>query len=210
MKKKTVALLLALTLVLGVVAGGTIAWLTSTSDTVTNTFTTSDIKITLTEDAGKDANYQFKMVPGWKITKDPKVKVESGSEACWLFVEVTENDVLKNYIEYSVQTGEGKWTQGKGTDTANGGDGIPTNVYYRAVTSIPTDGATFEILTNNQVTVKDSVTKTNMNDLDKEGATKPVLTFRAYACQYYKDNTTPFTAPQAWANISNPSGTTTP
>lgn len=31
MKKKTVALLLALTLVLGVVAGGTIAWLTDTT-----------------------------------------------------------------------------------------------------------------------------------------------------------------------------------
>ena len=45
---KTLALLLALVLVLGVAAGGTIAWLVAQSDTVTNTFTYGDINIALT------------------------------------------------------------------------------------------------------------------------------------------------------------------
>ena len=39
MKKKTVALLLSLVLVFGVVAGGTLAWLTQKTDSVVNTFT---------------------------------------------------------------------------------------------------------------------------------------------------------------------------
>lgn len=41
--------LLALVLVVGCVAGGTVAWLVATTDTVTNTFTYGKIDITLTE-----------------------------------------------------------------------------------------------------------------------------------------------------------------
>ena len=66
MKKKTVALLLALTLVLGVVAGGTIAWLTDTTTPVKNTFTTSDITVNLEETKGTNITdgKSFQMVPG--------------------------------------------------------------------------------------------------------------------------------------------------
>ena len=39
--------LLALVLVIGCVAGGTVAWLVATSDTVTNTFTYGNINIDL-------------------------------------------------------------------------------------------------------------------------------------------------------------------
>lgn len=40
---KGLTLILALMLVVGCVVGGTLAWLTANSDTVTNTFSTSDI-----------------------------------------------------------------------------------------------------------------------------------------------------------------------
>lgn len=49
MKKRTLALLVALVLVVGCIIGGTLAWLTAKTDAVVNTFTTSDIDVTLTE-----------------------------------------------------------------------------------------------------------------------------------------------------------------
>ena len=69
MKKKTLALFLVLALAFGGVIGGTVAWLTDKSDTVVNTFTDSDIDITLTESTGTE----YKMVPGYTISKDPRL-----------------------------------------------------------------------------------------------------------------------------------------
>ena len=66
MKKKTIALVLACVICVGIGIGGTLAWLTATTDDVTNTFTTSDINITLAE-----TKTDFKMVPGCTIEKDP-------------------------------------------------------------------------------------------------------------------------------------------
>ena len=58
---------LSLMMVLAVAAvGGTLAWLTDSTQEVKNTFTTSDIEITLTE----SENLDLKMVPGFTITKD--------------------------------------------------------------------------------------------------------------------------------------------
>ena len=86
MKKRTLALILALVLVFGAAVGGTIAYLTDTTDPVTNTFTVGNIDITLAET--KD---DFKMVPGCDIAKDPKVTVTANSEDCWLFVKIDES-----------------------------------------------------------------------------------------------------------------------
>ena len=47
MKKRTLGLLLALVLALGCVAGGTLAYLTDQTDTITNTFTVGHVKIDL-------------------------------------------------------------------------------------------------------------------------------------------------------------------
>ena len=59
---------LSLMMVLAVAAvGGTLAWLTDSTQEVKNTFTTSDIDITLAETTGTS----YKMVPGFTITKDP-------------------------------------------------------------------------------------------------------------------------------------------
>ena len=54
MKKKGLALILALTLLVVGVVAGTLAWLTAKSDVVTNTFTTSDIKVELKETTGTE------------------------------------------------------------------------------------------------------------------------------------------------------------
>ena len=173
---------LALVLVVAVASvGGTIAWLTATTDPVVNTFTVGDINIELNE-----TTTNYKMVPGNTIAKNPKVTVEAGSEACWLFVKIEESANLSNFITYSVDEGVDKWTKLTGVD----------NVYFREVPATTTSAAEFYVLTNNQVTVKDTVTKTMMNDLTD--ATRPTLTFTAYAVQ--KDNIAD--AATAWAKLN--------
>ena len=81
MKKKTVALLLACVMALGVAIGGTMAWLVDSTGEVKNTFTVGDINIDLTEtDDGigidtttTDNANDYHFVPGDTLSKDPKV-----------------------------------------------------------------------------------------------------------------------------------------
>lgn len=98
MKKKTLALLLALVLVFGAAVGGTIAYLTS-NDSVTNTFTIGKVDITLDEakvdeygaaieDVPRVKANSYKLIPGHTYTKDPTIHVATGSEDCWLFVKI--------------------------------------------------------------------------------------------------------------------------
>lgn len=181
MKKKTFALLLSLVLVFGVIAGGTLAWLIDKTDPVTNTFTVGDINIDLDE----SKNLDLKIVPGKNITKDPKVTVEANSEACWLFVKVEESNWpdFKNgtarKVDYKMATG---WTA---LDETN----YP-GVYYREVAAT-TSAVVYPVLLNNTVTVSDTLSKTEVNQI----TTNPTLTFTAYAVQ--KEATT--TAAAAWA-----------
>lgn len=172
---KMFVMMLALVLVFGCAVGGTIAWLTATSATVENTFTYGDINIELTENypEGKQA----KIIPGMEITKDPKVTVEAGSEACWLFVKVEETnwpefkDGDARKVSYGIARG---WTQGDGTN-------IPKNVYYREVPATTAGAASFDILAGDKVTVSNTLTKAEVNSLAEGAQFK--LTFTAYAVQ---------------------------
>lgn len=210
MKKKTLALLLSLVLVIGVAAGGTLAWLLDETDPVVNTFTDSDIDIEL----GETTN-SFKMIPGWTIAKDPKVTVKAGSEDCYLFVKIDKSENYGTYLEdYTVADG---WTKLEDTNTA---DDVSTDgVYYQKVTGItaekyfyvlkgaehktgcPKDNTCRCPNLNGYVTVLTTVEKDNMNALQAEGATYPTLTFTAYASQLMKDNSTEFSAYEAWTNL---------
>lgn len=185
-RNRRIAMTLCLMLVVCVASiGGTLAWLTSTTAPVVNTFTPSDINITLTE-----TKSNFKMVPGTTIDKDPVVTVEANSEACWLFVKVEESTNLSQYIEYSVITGEDGWTALTGVN----------GVYYREVAA-STDDQSFRILTNDKVTVKEGVTKSMMETLKATTSPlpeQPTLTFTAYAVQ--KDNV--LTVADAWAKAN--------
>lgn len=186
MKKKTLALFLALALVLVGIIGGTMAWLTDTTDEVVNTFTDSDIDITLAETTGED----YKMVPGYTISKDPKVTVETGSEKCYLFVKLEESTNFDSFLTYEIADG---WTALDGVD----------NVYYRTVDTADM-GTAYSVLEDDQVTVKGEVTKEMMNALTEE--TYPTLTVTAYASQFNKNATETFTVNEAWTNISGVSG----
>ena len=184
MKKKGLALVLALTLLVVGVVAGTLAWLTAKSDVVTNTFTTSDIKVELKETTGPE----YKMIPGYTISKDPTATVLAGSEECFLFVKLDKSANFDTYLEYVIADG---WTKLEGvTDT----------VYYRKVQTADI-GTAYSVLKGDQVTVKGEVTKAMMDGLTTE--TLPKLTVTAYASQLHKNATETFDAATAWNNIAN-------
>lgn len=102
--KKALALAICAVLLVTATVFTTIAYLTS-QDTVTNTFTIGNVKITLDE-ADVDAYgvaikpvapatsvprvkaNEYKLIPGHSYTKDPTIHVAAGSEDCWLFVKL--------------------------------------------------------------------------------------------------------------------------
>lgn len=174
MKKKNIAMLVSVVLLLGAAIGGTLAWLTATATDVVNTFTPSNISITLeeTKPEGKTA----KMIPGATIEKDPKVTVKKDSVACWLFIKVEEennkltSDTSLPYLSYTVDTTDA-WTA------------VPDHegYYYRVVNESTAD-VSFNILTGNTVTVNGEATNDDMNALISSGK-NPTLTFKAAAVQ---------------------------
>lgn len=178
--------LLALVLVIGCVAGGTVAWLVATTDTVTNTFTYGKINIDLTETTGTS----YKIIPGTNIAKDPKVTVAADSEACWLFVKVEETGTfVADKVTYAIANG---WTQGDGTE-------IPSNVYYREVSvEDAKTGVNYYVLAGNAtypngvITVSADLTKENIP------AANPTLKITAYAVQ--KENIAD--AKTAWEKVT--------
>lgn len=101
MKKKTIALALALVMVFGATMGGTFAYLTSQTDVVTNTFTVGKVAITLDEakvdeygvkdGATRVKGNEYKLIPGHTYTKDPTVTVKAGSEDSYVRMIVTIN-----------------------------------------------------------------------------------------------------------------------
>ncbi len=102
MKKRTVALVLAIVLVFAVAVGGTVAYLTSTAN-VKNTFTVGSVNIKLDEakvtpdgkavtPAERVTTNDYKLMPGHTYTKDPTVTVLNGSEESYVRMKVTFNN----------------------------------------------------------------------------------------------------------------------
>lgn len=152
---------------------GTAAYLTDRTDKVTNTFTVGTIDIDL-----RETTCGYKMIPGSDINKDPFVTVESGSEASYLFVKIERTQNFDDFMTWQIADG---WTALEGAE----------NVYYRLTDATRRD-LTFPVLQGNQVHVKESVTKEDLDSLTP--ATLPKLSFTAYAVQ--RDNID--SAAQAW------------
>ena len=181
-KKKLLVVLACLALCVCTVITGTLAWLTDKTETVTNTFTTSDINITLTETKGDvvDGKHQFKMVPGATIEKDPKVTVLADSEDCWLFVKIEKSANFSNYMTYATT---GDWTL---LETEGNFD-----IYYYSNETMP-KGTAIQILAGDCVSVKNDVEKDDMTAAKNNA---PTLSFTAYAVQKLGIDT----AALAWA-----------
>lgn len=146
MKKKIVALALVFCLSLAIGVGGTLAYLTATTQTVTNTFTVGNVSFDTaaldeadvdvygvketvsdgeggTKDAPRVTANKYKLIPGHTYVKDPTIHIGAGSENAWLFVKV------ENGISAIEATGD---TTIASQMAAKGWAAVPTdsNIYY--------------------------------------------------------------------------------
>ena len=179
MSTKKLILLICMSLILALGVGATLAWLTDSTQKITNTFTVGDINISLTETGTtgitgtNDQSKSYKMIPGKTETKDPTVTVEAGSEACWVFVKVEKTANFDTFMEYSINPA---WTELDGYE----------GVYYidqSELTATDAKEVKYPVLVNNEVKVKSNVTKEMMEALTDE--TNPNISFKAYAVQKY-------------------------
>lgn len=150
MKKKILVTLsviaCALLLVVGSVAG-TIAYMTSLTATVKNTFTAGNVKITMDEakvnEDGKivDVNVrwtdgnEYKLLPGHEYGKDPIIHVDANSEDCWLFVKIVDEiAAIQDTTTIADQLAANGWTLVTGE----------TDVYWHAKASKSANVKVFE------------------------------------------------------------------
>lgn len=183
--KKALILVLCAALLVGASVMGTLAYLQMQTQTVKNTFTVGNVKITMDEadvdeygvETGEPRNdvtnnaltHTYKLIPGREYVKDPVVRVTAGSEACWLFVKV-ENGIA-NYeadTKIATQLTTNGWTELTGV----------AGVYYRSV-----DAATAQSGENYKVfekfTIKTDLTNEQLAAIPAETAVKVT----AYAIQ---------------------------
>ena len=196
MDKKFLIVLVALVLSVTCTIGVTLAWLVSTPDPVTNTFTVGNIEITLDEakvtaygvkdgDSRVKAN-AYKLVPGQTYVKDPTVHVTANNEKCYVFVKVENGiagfEATTNTIAKQIEDNE--WTALDGY----------TGVYYKVVEANVT-GDDAELVVFSQFVIADSVDKTALAGVNAE----TVVKVTAYAIQYASFETNPT---EAWTTVN--------
>lgn len=194
MKKTSKAILLVLCAVLLVVGSvmGTMAYLTYKTNTVQNTFTVGNVNLggtttgangeTIVQEGLDEAKVdeygvpdssgarvlsnEYKLIPGHTYTKDPTIHVGAESEACWLFVSVS------NGIE-AIEGGNTIAAQME----ANGWKQLAGDVYYYT-DKVETTTVGKDIVVFSEFTIKEDVT------IDQLQAYKDAkVTVIAYAVQ---------------------------
>ncbi len=161
MKKSYIWLMSAISVLLIVTVGVTLAYLISSSNTVKNTFTVGNVSIKLRETTGRE----YKMAPGITIMKDPTITVEANSEDCWVFVKIQKSSNFNNFCEFEIAEG---WTSLSQND----------GVYYQKVKKSAVNKK-FAVIKNNRIFVSDILTEEDLNALLEN----PTLKFTAYAIQ---------------------------
>ena len=167
--KKLVMAVVALSLALVCVIGGTLAYLVASSNTVTNTFTYGEIALTLTETEGTESGdvREFgKVVPGATIKKDPTVTVTADSENCYVYVKVVNNVVLNNKTVVTCNIDTTNWVLVG--ENSNGAGSVVSLYRYKAVVNTSTDDqslpevfktVTFGNFESKDITVLDAITE---------------------------------------------------
>lgn len=206
--KKKIALLMATVMLFGVTVGATIAYLTSTTKVVNNTFKVGDIKITLDEEKvdeyGEDDvskvervyGNEYKLIPGHTYKKDPTVHVQPKSENCYVFVKVV-NGITG--IEVAAEDGDtiAEQMEAKGWKAL----GTEANVYYYVGTGDAANQNGLVVNTLNNTTLDLVVfenftiaTDANVDSYATAGNADAVVTIVAYAVQSDSFDT----AAEAW------------
>lgn len=150
--------------------GCTIAWLFTETPELVNTFTPSDVEISLTENCSDT----FQMIPGEVYTKDPKVSVNGAKTNMdiYLFVKFEASDNADTFLSYTTTL-----TEANGWKLVEG----ETNIWYRVVKTTDTEKS-WDLLVENKVTINESVTKAQLNALTT--GNYPTLNFDAAAVQF--------------------------
>lgn len=217
---KALAMLLALVLIVGCGIGGTLAWLTSTPDEVTNTFVVGNIgalDVSETKGTTVDGKQQFTVIPGVNIEKDPVVKftpyAASGNTknvAAYVFVAIntkgwtfTDNskfsinkggDATKPQMTWSVNTTN--WTY-VATETET--DGTTTYVFVKEFADNATE-TTLNVIANDTITV--NAENILADDVTTVAGAAGNIIIKAYAIQQADggaENDGKFTPVEAWA-----------
>ena len=199
---KVVGLLLAICLLIGCVAGGTIAYLIAEPKTVTNTFVAGNIgTLTLTETYNKDSDndgindeWTAIVTPGKDLDKDPEVSLTDNNVDAYVFVKLEcdegqafaiseSNGVTK--VNHSAKENEIYWKLEAGWNKVSNNP----RVYYREVSANNT--ASWGIIQDDKVYVSSDLTQNDIKNFTLN------LTFTAYAIQQlgFDDAVT------AWAKI---------
>lgn len=160
MKKTKKILALASSAVLLVTASvmGTMAYLTSTTNAVNNTFTVGNVgfdqdaaldeaKVNMygekLNQGGRVQANEYKLIPGHEYVKDPTVHIAADSEDCWLFVKV-DNGI--SAIEAAGDTTIAKQMETLGW-TAVTTEGFENVYYYNNKVSADKDVTVFKTFT---------------------------------------------------------------
>ena len=195
--KRILVTLVAAVLLMAVSVAGTLAYLTSNTEVVTNTFVAGEgIKIRLDEgdvyEEGEEgatvttlgkhkADYQtnrvpannYKLIPGYSYDKDPIVHVEANSGDCYVFVKVVNELAAIEETEYKnidSQMLENGWLDLSDT----GIDGVENVWYYNKI--VYTNTVEQDLPVFQQFTVENSLS--SVTDYNKK-----TITIDAYAIQ---------------------------
>lgn len=223
-KKALLTVLCAVMLVVGSVFG-TYAYLTDTTDPVTNTFAIGKVQITLDEtkvdemgvvDTSASARVtknSYKLLPGHEYTKDPTVHFQPESEKSVLFVKV-KNEITaiestaSGYQSVAAQIGANGWVELTGADVTSEAN---TKVYYKLVpaNTDPTKAKDYPVFSGFTVdkgvigNKPDTGATTNVNYLEDYNGKTIVVT--AYAIQadtiVTGTDITPTEAATAWDQV---------
>lgn len=214
MSMKVVVLLLAVVLLIGCVAGGTLAYLMAKTSTVTNTFVLGDIgTLTLKENGTEASNNtnSFNIVPGVDIAKNVTVSYSYTDNAndnlddvaVYVFVKVAATnwdvddtgDGATNK-KYSIENNLLSWSIADGWTYLTTEDGA--RVYYREVaanaslTDVPVIAALSGEGEAKHIDVSSDIAKTNVSTVATKAGN---IVFSAYAIQQDGFNN----ATAAWA-----------
>jgi len=191
--KKIIALVVTLALVGAFALNATMAYLTGETKPVENVFVIGDITVSLREDkwTAQGENFQGKIIPGVSMEKDPIVKVEKGSETCYVYMYLENTLAVRtdgswDYVTPNINQSENpmanKWVL---VDSKFDPQGVKKEVYrYQDV--VDAKAADVELPFFSMVTVPgDSFTKESMQELSKKEQSMTVQAF-AYQSQIVK------------------------
>lgn len=125
--RRALLLVACAVLLVSISVSATLAYLTSYTETVTNTFTVGSVNIDLDEapvdedgkatDGDRVKANAYHLLPGHEYDKDPTIHVDDDSEDCWLFVKIVDEIAdIQDADTIAAQLADNDWTAVEGVE----------------------------------------------------------------------------------------------